>query len=379
MYYFHLGSHPELSQAELEAILPTQSFTHPQPHIALCEDLGLFSLEQLQNRLAGTVKSGEVIGAFESLDQQEVVQFLANWIENVTPEGKIHFGVSVFGDLNKQTRDAIGIATKKELKDRDRSVRFVSAKEIDLSAVIIRTNKLLDSAGDFVLIQANDQWLVAHTQSAQDFQAWSHRDFGRPERDAKSGMLPPKLARLMINLSGIQPENHTLLDPFCGSGTVLMEAALLGFPTLIGNDLSPKAISDTQTNMQWLETTMGCTTQTTLITGAAELIPEEFNQSVDLIVGETTLGPPLGGNEYVPQIQKNVEVLIPIYRESLKRLSDVLKKDAPMIMAFPLFSQVTIPLERLINEAGFTITGRWSYKRANQHVGRDIIRMTHTP
>ncbi|MBU0497383.1 MAG: methyltransferase domain-containing protein [Candidatus Thermoplasmatota archaeon] len=52
--------------------------------------------------------------------------------------------------------------------------------------------------------------------------------------------LHPKLARTLVNISQIS-ENQTLLDPFCGTGGILLEAGMIG-ANLIGNDIEEKMI-----------------------------------------------------------------------------------------------------------------------------------------
>lgn len=54
----------------------------------------------------------------------------------------------------------------------------------------------------------------------------------RPHRRPfwRSIAMPPRKARCMVNLSGVHP-GGTLLDPFCGTGTVPIEAALVGVRT----------------------------------------------------------------------------------------------------------------------------------------------------
>ncbi len=52
--------------------------------------------------------------------------------------------------------------------------------------------------------------------------------------------LHPKLARALVNLSGIK-ENGTLLDPFCGTGGIILEAGLIG-AKIIGSDIEDKMI-----------------------------------------------------------------------------------------------------------------------------------------
>jgi len=52
--------------------------------------------------------------------------------------------------------------------------------------------------------------------------------------------LHPKLARALVNLSSIK-KDETLLDPFCGTGGILVEAGLIG-AKVIGSDIEEKMI-----------------------------------------------------------------------------------------------------------------------------------------
>ena len=52
--------------------------------------------------------------------------------------------------------------------------------------------------------------------------------------------LHPKIARALVNLSCVK-KNETLLDPFCGTGGILLEAGLIG-AKVIGSDIEEKMI-----------------------------------------------------------------------------------------------------------------------------------------
>ena len=90
------------------------------------------------------------------------------------------------------------------------------------------------------------------------FEAWNYDAYAR---DSRVGMLPPKLAQILINLATGQAEQKLessdqryrirLLDPFCGTGVVLQEAMLMGY-SVIGSDLEPRMVDYTQKNLQWL-------------------------------------------------------------------------------------------------------------------------------
>jgi tRNA (guanine10-N2)-dimethyltransferase len=62
------------------------------------------------------------------------------------------------------------------------------------------------------------------------------------------GSMSPKLARCMVNLSRIVP-GDLLMDPFCGTGGILIEAGLLG-ARLIGSDIDWKMVKGTAENLE---------------------------------------------------------------------------------------------------------------------------------
>ncbi|MFO7678097.1 MAG: methyltransferase domain-containing protein [Thermoplasmatota archaeon] len=59
--------------------------------------------------------------------------------------------------------------------------------------------------------------------------------------------LHPKLARSLVNLSRV-PFDGRLLDPFCGTGGILLEAGLLGIQ-VIGSDIDQKMIQGCQSTL----------------------------------------------------------------------------------------------------------------------------------
>jgi tRNA (guanine10-N2)-dimethyltransferase len=77
-----------------------------------------------------------------------------------------------------------------------------------------------------------------------DFQG--RRSHLRPKPSPIS--LHPKLARAMVNLTGAD-EKDTILDPFCGSGGILIEAGLMGMKT-IGYDINKKMVWKSIVNLK---------------------------------------------------------------------------------------------------------------------------------
>jgi tRNA G10 N-methylase Trm11 len=387
MVYFILGAQSELSIAELNAVLGDGfKITHSTDKVLLA-DIDEKNLGVLQERLAGIVKTGHIIGELDGWNEEDAIELIATYASGAMGKNKITFGISVYnaGDISltralEKDLNNIGVRIKKQLRESGRPVRYVSSKEPRLSSAIVETNNLLPSGGEYVLFaQGGGRVLIGQTESVQDFRSWEARDIGRPARDRRSGMLPPKLARLMINLSGVNPQGATLLDPFCGSGTVLMEAGLLGFEKMIASDISEKATEDTQTNTTWLIEKFGITPpDLSIFTSAAADLQTQFNDPVDVIVTEVFLGTPR--REYVDSFEmKKIERdLLPMYKDSFATLKHLLKPGGKAVVAFPAFKQkdgtwYRLPINDLLSSLGYTVQADFLYSRSDQFIARNIF------
>lgn len=60
--------------------------------------------------------------------------------------------------------------------------------------------------------------------------------------------LHPRYARALVNLTGVK-RGQRLLDPFCGTGGILIEAASIGVKA-VGSDISPEMVEGCKENMR---------------------------------------------------------------------------------------------------------------------------------
>ena len=67
-----------------------------------------------------------------------------------------------------------------------------------------------------------------------------------------SSSLPTRLARAMVNL--IASPNNRLVDPCCGTGTIVLEAAQMGMD-VVGYDINPNMVKATQANLAYYSLT----------------------------------------------------------------------------------------------------------------------------
>ncbi|MFC1788031.1 TRM11 family SAM-dependent methyltransferase [Patescibacteria group bacterium] len=400
MQFFILGIQPQLSLSEINAYFSKKvDFALISNEIAVTNSQ--IDLIKAQERLAGVQKCGNIIKTVESWDKQAIVDLISSAILDQPHDKKIKFGLSIhnldnpslFSQIKKQI-SGTGIEIKKKIKESGQSVRFVTSKEESLSSVVVWTNKLIETGGEFVLIATKDGIMIGQTVAVQNFKAWSERDFGRPARDAKSGMLPPKLARMMINLTETDLATSTLLDPYCGSGTVLMEAELMGYKKIIGSDISEKAIDDTEKNTKWLENQYGLRGDVNLYVSPADKLHEQVTDPVDAIVTETFLGDPQSKSPSQDELNKIVNELIEINRKSFKQLYDLMKPESKAVIAIPVYlgkeKKTFVPLKSVFKSLNFEIinplpaglpenlaktteNGGILYFREGQRVGREIL------
>ena len=359
-------------------------------------------------RLGGSIKIAEELG--RDVPAQRALEIMA--AEAHLRSGKIAFGISVYDDsLTPVDASALTSDWAKEiktnLKAQGRSVRFIESDEGVLNSATVFHNHLHTKGCEFIVRAHAGRYSVAVTRAVQPLSDLSRRDFGRPGRDDVSGMLPPKLALMMINLGilnfrpaspvvGFENFDFTILDPFCGSGTILTEAARLGITKLSGTDVSKKAIDDTKRNLDWTiaqNLKLKILNLKLFISDVAHLPSHIQPNDVDAIITEPYMGPPLRGAESPDQIKKTTNELADLYLQAFTSFTQILKPTASVVFVIPRFTvsghtytisdkiigklkDLGFAKERLVPES-ISPTTYILYQRPRQFVGREIWKFTY--
>ncbi|MFA6105622.1 MAG: methyltransferase domain-containing protein [Patescibacteria group bacterium] len=384
--WFLLGREPLLSAAELFSLLKINSdssFEFSPPFLFYQGEIN----KDFINRLGGTIKTGVELG--ENLSGQELFDAMKNELEVI--DGKITFGISLYGkNTTPKQVETWGKNLKKELKAGGHSVRYVFNNEATLSSVTVEKNKLAEGGREFMILQYKDKYSIAITSAVQPFESFGARDFGRPGRDSESGMLPPKLALMLSNLAQIKP-SEVLLDPFCGSGTIISEALLQGHTNIIGTDLSEKAITDSKTNIEWLTNKNPEISKATVqiyFQDVKNISSKIKPDSIDAIVTEPYLGKPLRGNESEMEIKTQAGELLSLYSAAFEQFKKILRPGGRVVFVIPEFFTKVQPvvisdkLIPIVQKFGFTVEPLLPkevslspfvlYRRSDQLVGREI-------
>ena len=439
-YLAVLGRQPEISIAELEAVFPDirfdpgiidapyRSFSFSQPssgEIFTESELNRLDLvlgnDFSIDRLGGTLKLAIKI-------DDGPLQFLRK-----IPEGKITFGISDYSKgANTRSVQNEALRLKKILVRHGRSVRVVANKEAVLSTATSLHNGLSGkNVHKAELIKTDNEWY--RVIGVQDIEAYARRDQARPARDARVGMLPPKLAQILINLCGSLEPGSTILDPFCGTGVVLQEALLMGYRAY-GTDVSEKMVKYSEKNLQWLvksktvhsraaslapvdplgrplgvaSTRNASISSTRLLqrsaTGLArysspcqapyslelnsfqisqgDATSYQWQQPIDAVVCEGYLGKPFAKIPTEMELKEQKQECGAIVIGFLKNLAGQIKADTPVVIAVPAWLRESGEYSRLdiideIAKLGYNVDKKTRegllYHREKQVVARDIL------
>lgn len=382
MYVALLGRQPALGNAELERVFGGGNVTPLSPLASLI-DTPLLTIE----RLGGSLKAGNVVidlpkADWHSVSQKVVQHYTGVWSKS---ESKITVGVSAYG-FPTGARDVqkLGIILKSKLKQSGISLRLIPNIDPALSTATSHHNKLGLSPNkvELLIVRAKSgRIIVAESTGAQNITAYTRRDQARPKRDAFVGMLPPKLAQIMINLAH-PSDNARILDPFCGTGVILQEAALMGH-SVYGTDLVDKMISYSKDNLIWLEQTHHLKIDAQLHSGDA--MTTTWQVPIDAVVAETYLGQPFSAPPSPPKLAKVRKTCNHIITEFLKNLSHQIAPGTPVCIAVPAWKAVDgsfthLPLIETIATLGFkphefhTVSqNNLLYYREDQVVARELL------
>jgi tRNA (guanine10-N2)-dimethyltransferase len=130
--------------------------------------------------------------------------------------------------------------------------------------------------------------------------------------------LHPRYARALVNLSRVRA-NETLLDPFCGTGGILIEASLIG-ARVFGSDVSEEMIEGCKKNMQHF----GAKWEDMKAIDVGS-IAEEFDQ-IDAVVTD----PPYGRSATTKK-----ELPKQLYERAMGAIADTLKTNGHLSIVFP--------------------------------------------
>ncbi len=161
--------------------------------------------------------------------------------------------------------------------------------------------------------------------------------------------LSPRLARVLVNLAGLR-DGQTLLDPFCGSGTILAEALYKSYRCL-GLDSSASRVQDARENLGWLLGGLGGGERYDVRKGdARELFRLLRGSKVGAIVTEPLLLPRLDARPRTTTASGMIDSAAEVYSDSLASMADSVVPGGRIVIVVPIIQtmdgeEVTMTLD----------------------------------
>ncbi len=428
MYIAILGRQPAIGIAELERVFGDVSWFSDQSAVIKTNS---FDIE----RLGGTTKAGRIVADLPHADwrrasTQLVKAYTSAWSGF---DGKITLGISTYGfDISPREVQKTGIVLKGKLKDTGVSLRLIPNNDIALNTATSHHNKLGLSNNKVELLvvrSRSGRVIIAESTGSQNITALAKRDQERPKRDAFVGMLPPKLAQIMINLaipaalpvssrsstlgretqsveqpenvltesetfpernglddesgrSGDQTRRLRLLDPFCGTGVLLQEALLLDYD-VYGTDLSEKMIDFSEINLKWIKDNSHAKGSYEVHHGDA--MTTLWSQPIHTVACESYLGQPFSAppsSSKLTEVRGNCDHIISTF---LKNIGGQIMSGTPLCVAVPAWrahdgSFTHLPLINKLAQLGYEQvafknlrTEELLYYREDQIVARELL------
>lgn len=410
-----LGRQPALGIAELERVYGGNHIAPLSVQSAKIDNAN-FNIQ----RFGGVLKAGKIIFELPNSDWQQTSQKIVQHYSNEwsSYDGKITLGISAYNfKIDSREVQKVGIILKQKLKKSGVSLRLVPNLEPALSTATSHHNKLglAPNKVELIIVRTNDnKVIIAESTGSQNITAYAKRDQERPKRDAFVGMLPPKLAQIMINLAcgqtvdsrwyivdsnksqvsspnttALLPTTYylpsTILDPFCGTGVILQEAVLMSY-SAYGTDLSEKMVSYSRDNLNWLSENHN--TKFDYKVSEGDAINMKWQKPIDAVVSETYLGQPFSAPPSPAKLADVVKNCDHIITEFLINLRPQIESGTPVCIAIPAWRDSNgdfthLPLVATVARFGykpheFTNISQNDllYYRENQVVARELLVLT---
>ena len=386
-YMFVSGKNWKLSLAELVSYMEAREL----PFVVSEYSRSFFTLQtekqlpkSTMDDLGGTLKIAEVAAtvpselfteAFQKEKKQAKQELKAALplnllVDKIPPadSGKALFGVSVYWTDSTSRRTAnliqrfLGSALKGELKAQGKNARFMgfpkNRPQPQLTPVEVLKKGLVENNAEIICCIGRKQTYIGNTLAVHNPFEFQKRDVEKPAQ-RKIFAIPPRVARIMVNLSHCT-SGKVFLDPFCGVGTILLEA-LLSDAQVLGLDINRWCVEAARRNLAWLKNEYNLENPDyTILQGDARRLTSRIREEVECVATEPDLGPALRDVPTAPYAKKILRKLTPLFQDVLRQVHQVLSADGYLVIVSPYIrvrsgTPVTMDMQQLAADAGFEV------------------------
>ena len=239
------GWHPPLFREEARALLGPIETLHPRIVFVTQSDDVIERISKASLADIALSQTSRMWTYGQEANQDEVASHIAEWAESFLPAG-------TFAVRAKRLGTGIAGLSRREIESEAGAKISGDSRSVDLE----------NPDNELVVVLAGSEDASSHWDDAHVGQlvVWGLRD--GVSKGAYTGTSPterpffkpvtldPRLARLMVALSFWGGPPSAVVDPFCGTGGIAIEASLMGLEVL-ASDLDSRMVEGTRTNLEW--------------------------------------------------------------------------------------------------------------------------------
>lgn len=295
-----------------------------------CERVGVIEIERSSSshlpRLAGIHKFAQLSPHFQG-DQEGITAMAKSFAEQLDKVQRV--ALSGY-DTPEDDYEELVRAVLDAMRDAGfRKVRLLRPKGNELVAEEVEARDALD----VIAFPYGEGYGLGPTAWVADVASIRQRALAKPAPRSEIS-LSPRLARTLVNLAGLSP-GQLLLDPFCGSGTILGEGLSRSL-FCVGVDSSQGRLRDARKNLDWARR-RGAKGRFRLELGDARDLGGMLHGSrVDGVVTEPLLLPRLDYKPSTSVAGEMVEAAGETYAAALSSIASVLKAGSRAVIVVPV-------------------------------------------
>ena len=306
--------------------------------------ISLLHGEQMSPRsvegLSGAHKCAPVTETVDSPTHEpaKLIELMLSHVEDKSNVSLSGYGVDEddYDDLVRSVLDGLREAGLKK-------VRLLRPKENEL----LSEGVLKREAFDVIAFPFHGGFAVGPTVWVPDSTSFRQRGIMKPAPHPDIA-ISPRLARTLVNLAGVE-EGQSVLDPFCGTGTILIESCKKSLRCL-GLDSRASRVQDARENLRW---SLGSATDGgyDIRKGDARDLPRMLRGTkVDAVVTEPLLLPRLDARPKTATAQAMVEESARVYNDALASMAEVVQPEGRIVVVVPVVQtmdgdEVTLTLD----------------------------------
>ncbi|MDO8537872.1 MAG: DNA methyltransferase [archaeon] len=332
-YLFVLGRNPELSIMETSSFLISNNYKYRivsfNKQAAIIE-LETKNIQEIQQKLGSIVKIGKIL--IETIFEKETFKKELNKIDLIKQK-KFFYAINNFSTSHNIANYLKDYLKKRFKEEKTRAVLKHGKHEVFANPSQVLSWKLIESGTDFLVYTFEKKIFFAITITSSNPKELEQRDNGRPAQKPLQAV-SIRLAKILVNLSKAK-EGDTILDPFCGIGTVLMEAMNSG-KNAVGVDKDAEMIESAKKNLNWFRKQYNNSMNYKLALGDSSRLSSLVQKNeIDAVATEPYLGPLISILPSEERTKKLVSELERLYSSMFSELGKILKKDSIVVIILP--------------------------------------------